>query len=380
MKSLFAFTVMAIVLSAAAPAFAWGGRGHAAICESAVFLVKEKGLQEYLNNKPQMMGHLCNIPDFYWRSLGGDAVSLGGPTHYIDVEITGLKTADVPTDFKKIVDTYTGKPNAFKKGATIFNVPNEFGSVWWRADQFYRRFLTFNKELQAATPPRNAKEASDDNLPYNRAAYDMSVSLGLMGHFVGDTSQPLHTTANFDGWANGHGGLHAYYEDDIVSQFDGDLQALVLKEARGMKTASFLKPGSVVEKMKRLSETSMSEFDQIFKLDPVITPSTVVNEKGLEIKTPAVRQSAAVGFKRMNKIIVKQLARSSLLLAQLWDQAYVEAGRPTLSASKLYRYPLTVEFIAPDYLPTSAAATPGATASPGGSSSLGSSTNVKSGK
>jgi hypothetical protein len=195
----------------------------------------------------------------------------------------------------------------------------------------------------------------------------MSVSLGLMGHFVGDTSQPLHTTANFDGWANGHGGLHAYYEDDVVSQFDGDLQALVLKEARGIKTASFLKPGSVVEKMKRLSETSLSEFDQIFKLDPVITPSTVVNEKGLEIKTPAVRQSAAVGFKRMNKIIVKQLARSSLLLAQLWDQAYVEAGRPTLSASKLYKYPLTVEFIAPDYLPTSA-------------TSPGSSANVKSGK
>lgn len=331
---------------------AWGGRGHATICESAVYLVKEKGLQEYLHNKPQMMGHLCNMPDFYWRSLGGDAVKLGSPTHFIDIEVLGLAVEDIPTDYKKIIDTYTGKPNQFKKGATIFSVPTEVGSVWWRADQFYRRFLTFNNDLKAAAAPKNPKEANDDNLPYNKATYEMSVSLGLMGHFVGDTSQPLHTSADYDGYGTGHGGLHAYYEDEVVSQFDGDLQARVLKEARSMKNASFLKPGTVVEKMKRLSEASIAEYSEIKKLDPVLKPSTIENEKGLEIKTPAVRQSSEVGYKRFNKMIVKELARSSLLLANLWDQAYIEAGRPKLSASKLYKYPLTVDFVAPDYIST----------------------------
>jgi hypothetical protein len=336
----------------ASQAQAWGGRGHAAICETAVFLVKEQGLRDYLHNKPQMMGHLCNMPDFYWRSLGPEAGKLGNPTHFIDVEITGLKVNEVPTDYKQIVETYTGKPNLFKKeGSTIFNVPTEFGSIWWRADQFYRRFLTFNKDMQAAEAPKNPKEATDENLPYNKAAYEMVVSLGLMGHFVGDASQPLHNTADYDGWATGHGGLHAYYEDEVVSQFDGDLQSRVLKEARGMKNPKFLKPATVVEKMKALSESSMDELKTIFKLDPVKKPSTISGEKGLQVRTPAERENAAIGYKKFNKAIVTELSRSAVLLAKLWDDAYIEAGRPKLASSKIYKYPLTVDFIAPDYLP-----------------------------
>jgi hypothetical protein len=335
----------------ASQASAWGGRGHAAICETAVFLVKEPGLKEYLKNKPQMMGHVCNMPDFFWRSFGSEATKLGNPTHFMDVEVLGLNVSQIPLDFKQIMDTYTGKPNQFKPGATIYNVPAEFGSLWWRADQFYHRFLTFGKDLAIMQAPKNSKEATDDKLPYNLAAYEMSVSLGLMGHFVGDASQPLHNTADYDGYASGHGGLHAYYEDQVVSEFDGDLQARILKEARGMKNPKFLKPKTVVEKMKALSESSMDELKLIFKADPIKSPSTIVNERGMEIKKAAERESPQVGYKKFHKIIVTELARSSVLLANLWDEAYVEAGRPTLASSKIYKYPLSVDFIAPDYFP-----------------------------
>jgi hypothetical protein len=345
-KSMFVLLAMAGVSS---QVHAWGGRGHAAICEAAVFLVKEQGLKDYLHNKPQMMGHVCNMPDFYWRSLSSDQTKLGNPTHFLDVEITGLKVTEVPTDFKVLIDTYTGKPNKFKKDAVIFNVPTEFGSMWWRADQFYRRFITFNKDLQAAEAPKNPKEATDENLPYNKAAYEMVVSLGLMGHFVGDASQPLHNTSDYDGYATGHGGLHAYYEDEVVAQFDGDLSSRVLKEARSMKNQSYLKASTVVEKMKLLSASSMDELKLLFKQDPVKKASSVSEEKGMQLRTAAERESAAVGYKKFNKIIVKELSRSALLLAQLWDEAYVEAGRPKLTASKIYRYPMTVDFIAPDY-------------------------------
>ena len=63
-----------LLLLVSSTAFGWGGRGHDTICRTASFLVKEPALKEYLRNKPQMMGHVCNIPDFYWKSLGGDAV------------------------------------------------------------------------------------------------------------------------------------------------------------------------------------------------------------------------------------------------------------------------------------------------------------------
>lgn len=346
------FLLAILVLVGATQAFAWGGRGHDAICETAVFLVKEPALKDYLRNKPQMMGHLCNMPDFYWRSLSPEETKLGNPTHFMDVEITGMKVADVPTDFKTIVDTYTGKPNAFKPGATIKDVPTEFGSMWWRADQFYRRFLTFNKTLQSSEEPKNHKEATDDKLPYNQAAYEMVVSLGIMGHFVGDASMPYHNTSNYDGWANGHGGIHAYYEDELVAQFDGDLQTQVLKEARAWKNPPFLKPTTVVEKMKALSLLNLEDIKKIEKLDPVVKVSIVEKkEDGKDNRIPAERKSPEEGFKIFHKMIVKEMASSSLLLAKLWDDAYAEAGRPKLAASKIYRYPLTVDFIVPDYLP-----------------------------
>ncbi|GAC1536731.1 MAG: hypothetical protein NVS2B9_02610 [Myxococcales bacterium] len=312
---------------------AWGGRGHAAICETAVFLLKEQGLKEVLQTRPQMMGHLCNVPDTEWRSLGTEATKTGNPTHYIDVELIAPTVREVPTDFAAIVATYTGKPNRFKSGTVISDVPTEVGSIWWRADQFYRRSLWFNE---------------------SRAVQGMVVSLGLMGHFVGDVSQPLHNTADYDGYAKGHGGLHAYYEDDVVGEFDGDLQARVLERARALGQPGFLARPTVIEKMKALSEVTASELKTVVDLDPTTAPSS--DGVGGSQKHRAKRASAAEGHRRLSKLILTELSRSALLLARLWDDAYVAAGRPDLSAIKTQPYPLRVDFVPPDYLPAPATA------------------------
>ncbi|MNJ92815.1 S1/P1 Nuclease [compost metagenome] len=341
--------IFSLVMLSSCAAFSWGGRGHNTICEVAVYLVKEPGLKEYLQNKPQMMGHVCNMPDFYWKSIGSDVSKLGNPTHFIDVEIIDVPVEKIPLDFKKIMAEYTGTPNKFKKEGTIFSIPTEFGSVWWRADQFVRRIAGLEKDFSAAKVPSNGKEEQDNELPYNKLAFQMVIDMGLMGHFVGDTSQPFHTTADYDGYAAGHGGIHAYFEDTAVGYFDGDLHARILKTARDMKNPAFLKPKTTLEKMKSLSEISRAEIPKILKVDPIIKKSTVVKEKGMEIRTPAERQPGSVGFKRFEKFIVTDMARGSLLLANLWDEAYVKAGRPKLAAYKSYKYPFTVDFVAPDY-------------------------------
>lgn len=330
-------------------ASAWGGRGHDAICEAAVFLVKNQNLKEYLQNKPQMMGHLCNIPDTYWRSLTGDARKYGDPTHFIDIETLGLKINEIPTDYKKIVTSYTGSENKFRDGSKIFSVPTEFGSIWWRADQFYRRALDEAKKLKTAETPSNSKEEQSEEFAYNKAFYNMIINLGLMGHFVGDASQPFHNTSDYDGYAANHGGIHAFFEDSAVAFFGPDLVVRITKKAGSMKSPSFLKPKTVIEKMRSLSEISNGEIKAVLKVDPVITPSVVKVEKGLSLRTPAERKPAAEGFKKFEKLMVEEMARSSLLLAHLWDQAYVEAGEPPIKAYKSYRYPLTPEFVTPDY-------------------------------
>lgn len=337
-------------LSFTSQASAWGGRGHDVICSTAVFLVKEKGLRDYLVNKPHMMGHLCNIPDTYWKSLGPDVGKLGNSTHFIDLELLGLKLEEVPLDYQYIVDKYTGSPNKFKNdGSLIFSIPQEFGSAWWRADQFMRNIAGLKNEFTKAAPPAGSREEQNENLPYNKAAFAMLVQMGIMGHFVGDIAQPFHTTVDYDGYAVGHGGIHAYYEDSVVGEFDGDLEHRVLQAARGMKNPSFIKPATTVEKMKALSIISIKDKDLIIKLDPVLKKSELKKEKGMELKTPAERKPASVAFKKMDKLIVNQMARSAILLAHLWDKAYSEAGSPKLSSYKSYKYPFTPDFVAPDY-------------------------------
>lgn len=339
----------ALTTAYAPTVFAWGGRGHDSICVAATFLVKSRELHDYLKNKPHMMGHLCNIPDIYWKSISVEDRKLGDPTHFIDAEKIGLKLSEIPSDYKKIIETFTGKPNKEDSSKTIYSVPEELGSNWWRADQFYRMAIEEGKKLKELPAPKNSKEEQDDNLPYNKAFYNMVVYMGLMGHFVGDNGQPFHTTSDYDGYGAGHGGIHAYYEDGVVSEFGPDLVAQIVKKAKSWKSQPFTEKANVIDNMRELGVVSANEVKDVYKLDPMISPSVIKVEHGMSLRTPAKRRSTEVAFKKMNKMIVKEMARSSYLLAYLWDKIYKEAGEPPVKGYKSYKYPFTPDFVKPDY-------------------------------
>ncbi len=337
--------------------FAWGGRGHDSICQAAVYLVKNPNLKNYLSNKPQIMGHLCNIPDTYWRSLSRNLTQHGDPTHYINPEALGLTVKDIPIDLKKLSDKYTGtdnKKNNIKNDPAqaqqkIVSVPLDMGTNWWRADQFYRLAIESGKKLKDSPAPTNKSEQQNETFAYNKAAFDMLIAMGIMGHFVGDNSQPLHISSDYDGYAANSGGIHAYYEDACVAEFGSNLQALIVKKAQQLKSLKFITAATTLEKMKALGEISLSEAKDIFKLDPLISPSTLKLEKGMSLRTEAKRQPPSVGQKRFEKLIVVQMARASLLLAKLWDEIYEKSGSPELKAYKSYLYPLKPDFVMPDY-------------------------------
>lgn len=342
--------ITTLLISSVQNVQAWGGRGHDSICQAAVYLVKNKELKDFLTMRPHTMGHLCNVPDIYWKSLGSEVSKLGNSTHFIDIELIGLSLEKIPLDYKQIVKEYTGSKNQFKEG-TIFSIPTEFGSLWWRADQFYRNVVQLKSTFEGAEPPKNSKEEQDDKLAYNSAVYNMMVNMGLMGHYVADNAQPLHTTADYDGFKAGHGGIHSYYEEAVVAQLGEDLQYSITKNAQKIRKSNpkFLTEKTTIEKMRALALLTTKDLATVFKLDPVLKKSELQNKGGLEIKTGAQRKDAAAGLKVYKNIIVTQMARSSLLLANLWDEAYQLAGHPELQKYKSYRTPLTPDFIPPDY-------------------------------
>lgn len=332
--------------------FSWGGRGHHSICSAAVFLVQDPDLKNYLKGRPHIMGHLCNVPDIVWKNMGSDISKIGSPSHYINPEIIGLKASEIVLDYKKIVTEQTGNENKIKSGFTIKSIPTEFGSNWWRADQFFRRAIAYKDSFNSAQGPQNSQEEQNDDLPFNKLAYDFTVNLGLMGHFVGDNAQPFHVSADYDGYATGHGGIHAYYEDTMVAAIDADLEQKIIaqgKKLQKQKNIKFLSATTVLEKMQAMAILSSADLQTIYKNDVLVKKSELKNEKGMEIKIRAERNHSVADKKKFEKIIVMEMARAATLLANLWDEAYKIVGRPKLLSFKSYKYPLTPEFVIPDY-------------------------------
>ena len=70
-------------------------------------------------------------------------------------------------------------------------------------------FLGALKKAKANEVPKGFKEEQDNNLPFNQGTHQMLTNMGVMGHFVGDLGQPFHNTTDHDGYAAGHGGIHA---------------------------------------------------------------------------------------------------------------------------------------------------------------------------
>ncbi len=327
---------------------AWGGRGHHTICSAAPHLVKDESLKAFLKFRPHTMGHLCNIPDIYWKSLGPDVNDIGSPSHYVDPEVIGLKINEIPLDYKAITDKYTGSDNLYKKSGKLFSIPKEFGSLWWRTDQFYRLASGLKNSFTSVELPKNFKEEQDEKLPYNLAIFNMMTYMGLMGHFVGDASQPFHSTSNHDGYGTGHGGIHSYYEEQVVTNFGPDFEKLIIDKAKTIKDSKLV-TGTPLEIMRHLTQLSDDDREKVFKLDPILKPSELKDEKGMEIRTPAQRSPIEVGFPKLKNLIVLHMARSALVLAHFWDEAYQNSGAPTLKPYKSFRYPHTPDFIPPDY-------------------------------
>lgn len=351
-KALLAvFVLIGFVLLFTQDALSWGLRGHHTVCEAASYIVKDRNLRSFLLERGSTLGHLCNVPDIYWRSLSSEISKPEGPTHYVDVELLGLKVKDVPLDYAVIIQKFQGQAHPWDKTKKLISIPAEFGSSWWRADQLYRRATSNAEILKTAKPPANRVEEQSEDFPFNKGIYDFFVHMGIMGHYLGDNAQPFHTTLDFDGWRAGHGGIHRFYETDAVAELDESLLQNVVAQARSIQNSKpkFLTEKTTLAQMRALAETSFSEISAVLERDPIMKKSVEKDEKGMKLREPAQRRPAREAASAFKPLIEVQMARAAALLAKKWDEAYIAVGKPNLSKYQSYRYPFTPEYLKPEY-------------------------------
>lgn len=317
--------------------YSWGPRGHALICEAAIHLIKDKGLKRYLMSKAQGLIYLCNVPDSYWKNIKG--TESGYSTHFFEPDVIGISLESIPLQFSEFEKMSVGKTNILN-GEIIRSASQELGSLWWRADQFARLSLDAGKRAVKSGIPHK----EDDDI------YQMWVMMGLLGHFVGDNAQPFHTTGDYDGWQKDHGGIHGYYESDIVNELPYDFMASIIRYSpKARKELKLTKDSSSIEAMKLLSSLSYKDINLVYSLDPIIKKSSVLRERGMEIKTYAERKPAAEAVNKLEPLLIKHLSRGATLLADQWEKIFFNSGKPSIEKDKSYRFPHQFEFIAPDY-------------------------------
>jgi hypothetical protein len=186
-------------------AAAWGNEGHRLInrlaaaglpADTPAFLRSEAALNEieYLGPEPDR-----------WRNPAEHELSAAqAPEHFIDLE-----PADALGPLPRLRLDFEAR--VFASGQR----PEKIGLQPWVTDEVWERLKIAFREYRAL------EAAGKDTRPAEQAAIFYA---GWLGHYVGDGSQPLHTTIQYNGWVgpNPHGyttshQIHSEFESAFVA-------------------------------------------------------------------------------------------------------------------------------------------------------------------
>ena len=271
------------------PAFAWGPQGHEEINKSAAlnapigidafpsFFRSEENVQLLVFNGPE--------PD-RWKRFPGYVRSQGhGPSHYANFDL--LQYFPVTNDHLTAIQMYR------QRGIDSRLV----GLLPYYIIETYEKLKVSFAEYRSAVKRGVNTKAIEFNVLYYA---------GLLGHYVGDGSQPLHTTSHHHGWIGENPkdyamdeGMHRRFEVEFVRNIKvDDFQELV--ESPSRLHAPF------AEIMVYLKKT-YSYTERIYELD----------------KAGAFSQPTPESL----QFVKERLAAASQMLVDLWYTAWLESDK-----------------------------------------------------
>ena len=313
-----AFLALASMTLGPITAHAWGKRGHQIVGDVAAILATETGGADaaFIRGHGFDLAYYGNVPDFVWKKP--DTYQVEWTNHFMDLEIFARAVkSDADEDKQRWFEM---DRRAFDSGFP--DVKQEAGRSWWRIRELDTRLEKIAADLKAL--PADAPRAER-----HRLQEQWLVVAGTMGHYVGDMSQPLHCTENYDGQLTGQKGLHAFYEDKVVDALYPEIGVDALRIAR-RKSQAFAKAArsrSTLDLVRKLTEDSQAQLATVLKADLRVGRSDV--------------RKASHAYKRG---IAERLAAGALTLAEIWKR---RTGW-TYDGEKFYAFAGTPAYIYPD--------------------------------
>jgi hypothetical protein len=299
---------------------AWDYEGHHAVNELALAsLPKDFGIEltPALRNR---IAFLAGEPD-RWRNVTDLPLKhFNGPDHYIDLEdlkLFGLTPDTLPimrydfvADIAKMRAAHPEKFPLIDPDKDADHTRELEGFLPWAITEYYEKlkscFGTLNAFRRYGGTPEEIANAQAD------VVYVMSV----MGHYVGDGSQPLHTTVHFNGWvgANPKGyttrmTFHAWIDGGYFRKTGGiKVEALVGKISPVTRIANAGEPEGIFRDVAAYLAEQNKFVEPLYEMEKNGQLSGD-GEKGLQARP----------------FLEGQLVKAGQMLGNIWYTAWLEA-------------------------------------------------------
>jgi hypothetical protein len=246
---VLAAAALVCLLTQPPAARAWGNSGHRLVNKLAASSLPAS-VPEFLRSEAAIneIEYLGPEPD-RWRSPAEPELNAAQALeHFIDLE-----PADAlgPLPRKRL----DFEAKVFASGQR----PEKIGLQPWQATEIYERLKAALREYRAL------QAAHQDTRGVEAAALFYA---GWLGHYVGDASQPLHTTIQYNGWVGPNPNGYTT-EHKIHWQFEGPFVDANLHEpeVRARMTAAKTIDGDIFDSYVAYLRETKTHVEQVYQLE-----------------------------------------------------------------------------------------------------------------
>lgn len=164
-----------------------------------------------------------NAPDLPLKQSGGSWTD-----HFLDIEQltdAGIDLAKVPSfrydfivQFASARAAHADKFHAIDPAKNADHTSEWPGFAPWAITEYFGRLRSAFSYLKVLEELGTAEEVAN-------ARANVVYLMGLMGHYVGDCAQPLHTTVHHNGWVGANpqgytktGGIHSWIDGGLIAK------------------------------------------------------------------------------------------------------------------------------------------------------------------
>ncbi len=289
---------IAIFFTCISLVFAWGSWGHQHINYVAIFALPAEMRTFFYNHKDFLIEESV-VPDLRKYTLNDKSEN---PRHYIDVEDYTTGSIDA------LPQTMAEAKLKYKDSVLSRN-----GILPWYIQEIMGKLTNAMK---------------------NKRKSEILFLAGDLGHYIGDANMPLHTSSNHDGQLTGQKGIHSLWESQLPDYY-GDAYNFKLQPAvylPDVTKASW----DLIKHTHGLAESLLAidrqvrasvGKDEMFKKD--VNGVVIKNKFGSQVYS---QKYTAALHTAMNGMVEKQLTHAMQDLTNFWYTAWVNAGKPDLTA------------------------------------------------